>query len=116
MEDFKITNKDVFGVVTYELEGTKARLKHYLEMLGVKTSSESFIDLIDDIMLIRAMVEGKTYEGYQLDKNGYVINSFKIDGFTEKKLPKDFASGYYKKNNKGQFEIDYERKRQLEEV
>lgn len=116
MEKREVTNEDVFSVMNRDIEDLKYLLKHYLDVFGIRTSSQSLTDLINDVSKINAMIYGESHTGYQLDKNGYVINSFKIDGFTREDIPKDFSSGYYKMSNTGQFEIDYERKRQLEEV
>lgn len=116
MEQNQVKQLDVFKTIIHDINFSISELQEFLRECGVAPRGFTLTALLEDIKTIKTMKVGKTYTGFNTDENGYVIDSFELDEFIEGTVPEDIHGGYYKVTPRGKLEIDYERKRQLEEV
>ena len=116
MEKGKVTTKEVLKTIQDNLDSMFVDLKIFLKYSEIDTVGYTYSEVLKAVRDLKVMVSTKTYVGLHTDKNGYVVNSFRLDEFVEGKVPVDINNGYYFINKKGLLEIDYERKRQIEEV
>ena len=113
----KISFSDVIVEITRDIAAWKFSLKKMLKDCGEDVDNKSFKELMDMVEDLKIMKKNKKYHGILKDKNGYITGLYHLHDFIEEDmLPVDIDFGYYKINEDGVLEIDYERKRQLEEV
>jgi len=87
-----------------------------LEGHGVKVQSKRLSQLVERVKDLKTMRKGIDYAGLALDDNGYVVKAFKLGDFVPVEvLPADATKGYYKLVD-GNFVLDEERQRLLNEV
>lgn len=116
MEKDKIKQSEILTLISQDIERLIYELHEFLRECGVEPRGFTLTTLLREVKNIKTMKVGKTYTGFNTDENGYVIDSFELDEFIEGTVPEDIHGGYYKVTPRGKLEIDYERKRQLEEV
>lgn len=113
----KINYSDVIIEITRDILEWKTMLKDTLRSFGEDVEKDNFKDLISKIDNLKIMKKNKEYKGVLKDRNGYIIGLHQLHEFFEDvNLPVDIDYGYYKIDKDGSLEIDFERKRQLEEV
>lgn len=111
----KKTIKEVARKVILDLHDLRQNLDKVLNRFGVETGGLNYREVIEAVSLVKAFEKGKTYVGLVFDSNGYIIRKYKLNDFYEDSLPEDIDKGYYKMVN-GKPELDYEKKRILEEM
>ena len=116
MEKGKVTTKEVLETIQRHIDEMFVELKVFLNSSGIDTQGYTYSETLNAVRDLKVMLKDKTYVGLHTDSNGYIVNSFRLDEFVEGNVPVDITNGYYFINKKGLLEIDYERKRQIEEV
>lgn len=113
----KIGYDDVIVEIARDISAWKFELKRMLKDCGEDVENKSFKELMKMVNDLKIKRKNKKYHGILKDKNGYITGLYHLHDFIEAdKVPVDIDFGYYKINDDGVLEIDYERKRQLEEV
>lgn len=118
MEKYKkITHGLVATKIIEDLDVMMTDLKAFLRECGLDTEGLSYEEVLKSVRELNVLKRPISYKGLVFDENGYIIDAFKINNFYDVRfLPKDVDRGYYFVNRHNQIELDYERKRQIEEV
>lgn len=107
---------DITREVLEDIVGMVGDLNSFLESCGVPAPDRStLLNTIERVKQLKVKLNTKDYVGFLVDSNGYIIKVFDLADFEESsKVPDNVDAGYYKYVD-GEFVIDYERKRQLED-
>lgn len=118
MEKYKkITHGLVATKILEDLDAMMTDLKAFLKECGLNTEGLSYEEVLKSVRELNVLKKPRSYKGLVFDENGYIIDAFKINNFYDVRfIPEDVDRGYYFVNIHNQIELDYERKRQIEEV
>lgn len=113
----KISYNNVIVEMARDISQWKFEMKKLLKDCGEDIEDKSFTELMKMVENLKVMKKNRKYKGILRDNNGYITGVYNLNDFIEAgTMPDDIDYGYYKINKDGVLEIDFERKRQIEEV